>query len=267
MIIRNEWDWNIIGRSISRPFNVSVVDMNSDWVRLLARSIENNVTKSELFNFADRLDDHRNAPLLIGNKHFYTSDYHVHRHPNWTSAIKMQSIQTQGSECTNGENSKDEHGGQGVLNLYTAERNNYNFIFPVLHWQAINGIPLESCIYSEFKAIKLPFVGGVSDGQYGFAMIDTAFHNLTAQRSWHFYDNAIIALATNLTLSIFSIPWTTLTSRLLPIGRITVGLFNSTILTLNDENYSFPFVQNTCEIQVLCLCFLVHIVSACMFIK
>ena len=66
--------------------------------------------------------------------------------------------------------------------------------------------------------IKLPSVGGVSDGQYGLAMMDTASHNLTVKRSWHFYDDAIIALATNLTLTTSTTAWTTLASRLLPTG-------------------------------------------------
>jgi chondroitin AC lyase len=249
MIVGTKWDWNVVGRSISRPFDISTVDMKSDWVRLLARSIESNDTKSELMNFADRLDKQPNAPLLIGNRHFYTSDFQVHRRTNWTFAIKMQSIRTQGSECTNGENSKDENGGQGVLNLYTAERYDYDFIFPLLDWQAINGItvehgiPLEPCKDGDFARKRLAFVGGVSDGQYGLAMMDTASHNLTAKRSWHFYDDAVIALATNLTLRTPTTAWTTLASRLLPSGKITIGFFNSTVVTLNDGNYSFPYVQ------------------------
>jgi hypothetical protein len=72
-------------------------------------------------------------------------------------------------------------------------------------------------------------------------MMDTATHNLTAQRSWHFYDDAIIALATNLTLTTPNIAWTTLASRILNRGQITVGFFNSTIVTLSDGNYSFPY--------------------------
>ena len=96
----------------------------------------------------------------------------------------------------------------------------------------------------EFSLKRLSFVGGVSDGQYGLAMMDTASHNLTAKRSWHFYDDAIIALATNLTLTTPTTAWTTLASRLLPTGQITIGFFNSTIITLTDGNYSFPYVQN-----------------------
>ena len=161
----------------------------------------------------------------------------------------MQSIRTQAPECTNGENIKDEHGGQGVLNIYTTMGGDYHSIFPLLDWQAINGITvehnilLEPCRQSQFSVIKLPFVGGVSDSEYGLAMMDTASHNLTAQRSWHFYDDAIIALATDLTLKTSTTAWTTLGSRALPSGQITVAFFNSTVVTLSDGVYSFSYAD------------------------
>ena len=246
MIIRNEWDWHVIGRSISRASDGNVVGIESGWLRFLAHVIDTPQTQIELLNLADRLENQPNASPLLGNKHFYTSDYQAHRRLNWTSTIKMQSIRTRASECTNGENIKDEHGGQGVLNIYTATGNGYHSIFPLLDWQAINGITvehdiaLEPCRESQFSEIKLPFVGGVSDGQYGLAMMDTASHNLTAQRSWHFYDDAIIALATDLTLRTPTTAWTTLASRQLPSGQITVAFFNSTVVTLTDGLYSFP---------------------------
>ena len=249
MITTNQFDFNVVGRSISRPGDVMTVGINPNWARLLAQVIEKNDTKQDLLNFADRLERLVHAPLLIGNKHFFTSDYQVHRRENWIFTIKMQSIRTQGSECTNGENPKDEHGGQGVLNLYVGDQNDYNSIFPLLDWQAINGItvehgiPLEPCIESGFKTIKLPFVGGVSDGLYGLTMMDTASHNLTVKRSWHFYDEVVIALATNLTVTTPTEVWTTLASRILSTGQLTIGFFNSTMVTLNDGNYTFSNVQ------------------------
>jgi hypothetical protein len=60
----------------------------------------------------------------------------------------------------------------------------------------------------------------------------------------HGYDDAIVAVATNLTLTTMNDAWTTLASRLLPIGRITIGYFNSTIVTRSDGVYSFPYTQN-----------------------
>lgn len=159
-------------------------------------------------------------------------------------------MRTLPTECLLGQNQKDEHGGQGVLNLHKIGTNNYLDIFPIHDWQAINGItvehgiPLEQCIGGGFVIQRMRYVGDVSDGQYGLVYMDTATHNLTAQRSWYFYDNAIIALATNLILTTRTTAWTALASRLLPNGQITIGFFNSTITTLHDGNYSLPYIQN-----------------------
>jgi chondroitin AC lyase len=250
MIIGYAWDWHVAGRGLSTPNQHFSCGFNRDSIRFLAQFIDIDSIRIELNNFADRLDGKPNATSLIGNKHFYTSDFQIHRRVNWAMGIKLQSIRTQPTECINGENQKAEHVGQGTLNLFTTNTNDYNYIFPLLDWHAINGItvevdiPIEPCNHGTFDWKKLTFVGGVSDGHYGLAMMDTATHNLTAQRSWHFYDDAIIALATNLTLTTPTTAWTTLASRLLTMGQISIGFFNSTIVTFSDGNYSFPYIQN-----------------------
>jgi chondroitin AC lyase len=249
MIIGKDWDWHVIGRAVSRPDEEYYVLFYTKFIRIVADLVQSNETKIELLNLADRLDGQSNASLLIGNKHFFVSDYQIHRRAKWTGGIKMQSIRTQPIECINAEDQKAEHSGQGVLNLYTGNAYDYDNIFPILDWQAINGItvehdiPLEPCTHGAFPWKRLSFVGAVSDGQYGLAMMDTASHDLTAQRSWHFYDDAIIGLATNLTLTTQTTAWTTLASRLLLTGQITIGFFNSTVITISDGNYSFPYAQ------------------------
>ena len=250
MIIGYEWDWHAAGRGLSTPNAHFSCGFNRNSIRFLAQFIPDDSIRIALNHFADRLDGKPNATRLIGNKHFYTSDYQVHRRANWSAGIKLQSIRTQPTECINGENQKAEHVGQGTLNLFTTNTNDYDYIFPLLDWQAINGItvehsiPLEPCDHGTFDWKRLSFVGGVSDDQYGLAIMDTATHNLTAQRSWHFYDDAIIALATNLTLTTPTIAWTTLASRVLAVGQISIGFFNSSIVTFSDGNYSFPYHQN-----------------------
>jgi chondroitin AC lyase len=250
MIISNQWDWHSIGRATSRPDDGYIVGFNTSTIRAVAQTISSTDLRNDLNNFADRLDKLPNATPLIGNKHFYTSDYQVHRRQNWTAAIKMKSIRTIPDECGNGENLKGEHTGTGTLNLFTTNTDDYVQVFPLFDWEAINGItvehdiPLIPCPVGPYLQDRLPFVGGVSDGLYGMTMMDTVAHNLTAQRSWHFYDDAIIALATNLTLTTNNIAWTTLASRILKTGQITVAFFNSTIVTLNDGNYSFPYAPN-----------------------
>ena len=73
------------------------------------------------------------------------------------------------------------------MNLFTTDVLDYVYVFPLLDWQAINGITVEHdippilCDDVPHFLIRLPFVGGVSDGLYGLAMMDTATHNLTAK--------------------------------------------------------------------------------------
>ena len=249
MVITDYWDWNVVGRNIANPGNGFPTQLKVNLIRSLAEVVESNETRVQILNFADRLEDKPNTPLLTGNKHFFVSDYHVHRRADWVFTIKMQSNRTTPAECLNGENLKDEHGGQGVLNLYRMKSNDYLDVFPLIDWQAINGItvqhdiPLENCTRGTFPLETTLFVGGVSDGQYGLAMMDTASHDLTARRSWHFYDDGVLAFATNLTLRTSTSTWTTLASRLLRSGQVSIGFLNSTIVTLKDGNYTFPYAQ------------------------
>jgi hypothetical protein len=129
MIMTDEWDFHVIGRFIAEPGNGFAHKFTTNWIRTVAQLIKSNETRTELNNFSDRLDNKINAPPLIGNKHFFVSDYHVHRRANWISTIKMQSWRTLATECLLHENIKDEHAGQGVLNLYRTGFNDYLDIF------------------------------------------------------------------------------------------------------------------------------------------
>ena len=250
------WTWGIIGRIIDRGVHAWYSQLFSpDRLRALAMDITNVSTVEALRNYADRLEHRHEAPPLIGNRHFYTSDFQIHRRANWTAALKMHSVRTTATECDNLENLKGEHIGDGVLNLYTRDAQygsgeEYENIFALLDWQSINGItvekdtPLLPCVNSQFAMLKTKFVGGVSDGKYGAAIMDTATHNLTAKRTWHFYDDFIMALATGIQDDTSALLQTTVVSRLLPPentleGVLTVQWSNRTRMILADGVYSF----------------------------
>ena len=247
MMPNNTFDWHTLGRGISVPNTLGHQDLTTSSMRTLAELIQSQDLKEQLTNFIDRLENKPNVPALIGNRYYFVSDYIVHRRRSWIATIKMQSMRTQPVECILGQNIKDEHGGQGVLNVYKPGTNDYFNIFPIIDWQAINGItvehgiPLGECVRGSFSIKRMMFVGGASDEQYGMTFMDTATYNLTAKRSWHFFDDAIIALATNLTLTTPTTAWTTLASRLLSVGDVTIGFFNSTVVTFRDGNYSIPY--------------------------
>lgn len=253
------WTWGIIGRVIDRGVHVWYTHLFSpDRLRAFASDVANNFTAAALRNYADRIDHRYEASPLVGNRHYYTSDFQVHRRATWTAALKMHSVRTIATECLNGENLKGEHIGDGVLNLYTRDAQygsgeEYENIFALLDWQAINGITVEDDIpllkcHSHFSVRNTTFVGGVSDGNYGSAMMDTATHNLTAKRTWHFYDEFIVALADGIHDHTTALLQTTLVSRLLPpantaAGTLTVQWSNGTRTVLPDGVYSFPSTQ------------------------
>ena len=247
MIMTNVWSWDVYGRFGTDPGQTFQHGFETDWIRSLAQVVKDADLKIGLTNFADRLDLKPGTPQPLGNRDYFASNYQVHRRPNWSAAIKIQTGRMYPSECLLGQNLKHEHTGQGVLNIYRQGYNDYIGGFAVLDWQAINGItvehdiPLLICVGSSYYYHNSRrFVGSVSDGQYGMAVMDTLSNNLTAQRSWHFYDDAIIALATNLSVNVSATPWTTLASRVIPIGQVSIGFFNGTVITLNDGNYTFP---------------------------
>jgi chondroitin AC lyase len=254
------WTWGIIGRVIDRGIPVWYTHLfQSDQLRTLAMDITNASTAAALYHYTDRLEHNHEAPPLVGNRHFYTSDFQVHRRANWTAALKMHSVRTTATECDNFENLKGEHIGDGVLNLYTRDAQygsgeEYENIFALLDWQSINGITVESdtpllpCVKSQFAMLKTAFVGGVSDGNYGAAIMDTATHNMTAKRTWHFYDDFIIALATGIQDNTTALLQTTVVSRLLPPtntveGTLTIQWSNGTRMILVDGIYSFPSTE------------------------
>ncbi|CAF3964299.1 unnamed protein product [Rotaria sordida] len=250
------WTWGILGRVIDRGVHVWYTHLFSpDRLRALAMDVTNTSTAIALRDYADRLEHRHETPPLVGNRHFYTSDFQVHRRANWTIALKMHSVRTIATECLNGENLKGEHIGDGVLNLYTRDAQygngeEYENIFALLDWQAINGITVEADIpllpcHSQFSMRKTTFVGGVSDGNYGAAMMDTATHNLTAKRTWHFYDDFIVALADDIQDNTSALLQTAVVSRLLPpastaAGQLIVQWSNGTKMVLADGVYSFP---------------------------
>lgn len=250
------WTWGIIGRVIDRGVHVWYTHLfPSDQLRQLATEMTDQGTAAALRDYAGRLEHDHLSTALVGNRHFYTSDFQVHRRANWTAALKMHSIRTIATECDNYENLKGEHIGDGVLNLYTRDAQygggeEYENIFALLDWQAINGItveadtPLIHCTSGSLIMRKAAFVGGVSDGSYGAAMMDTATHNLTAQRTWHFYDDHVIALANRIEDNTTALLQTTLASRLLTTGDVlTVQWSNGTRAVLPDGLYTFPYSE------------------------
>jgi chondroitin AC lyase len=247
MSIRSIFDFGVVGRSVARISGYGVTPAPA----MLAAFAPYSDREAELLSYAARVEGGAGATQLVGTRHYYTSDYVVHRRPGWSAALRMHSNRTVASECDNSENLKGEHLADGVLNVYAADDvptagHEYLNIFPLLDWNSINGITVEHSTpvficgpasgYS-FPVIDRTFVGGATDGQFGVAAMDTATHNLTAHRSWMFMDSSIVAVATNIRDPTSADIWTTLASRFLT-GSVSVAFRNGSVATLPDGNYT-----------------------------
>lgn len=132
-----------------------------------------------------------------GNSHFWKSDITVHRRGNFYTSVKMASNRVAGAESCNEENVQGYHLGDGATYFYQSNEE-YTDIFPFWDWKMIPGTttfhddkPLPVLPCSGYR-IASDFVGGVSDGINGIATLAYNRDNLHAQKSWFFFDDAII---------------------------------------------------------------------------
>lgn len=120
---------------------------------------------------------------------------------------------------------KSEHFADGVANIYYTGQE-YKDIFPVWDWQRLPGITCEQKIpllpcRSDFRVRSSNFVGGVSGSMHGAAAMHLLSRNLSALKSWFFFDDVYVAMGTNISCSSGNPIYTSLANRLLD-GTVTV---------------------------------------------
>jgi chondroitin AC lyase len=156
--------------------------------------------QDEFRQFSARLAADPHAPPLVGNRHFWCSDYMVHHRPNWMASVKMFSTRTINAELVNSEGPRSQHLSDGANFLYLTG-DEYLDIFPVWDWTKVPGTTAEQNtleIAGETKSIgiksKCSFVGGVSDGTFGLAAMQLARGKLSARKCWVFLDDCYVCL-------------------------------------------------------------------------
>jgi len=80
-----------------------------------------------------------------GHRHYYASDYTVHRRPDWFTSIKMASTRTKTGENTNGEEllGSRQSDGRFFLSLNGTEYFGHD-VWPALDWARLPGITAQS---------------------------------------------------------------------------------------------------------------------------
>ncbi|KAL0080319.1 polysaccharide lyase family 8 protein [Phycomyces blakesleeanus] len=193
------WDYSTIGRMVSFPVSSQQA---SGGVAINISQITEATTgwphQPALVDIVDRLRTNTtNSPNrgpLLGTRHFYSSDYLVHRTRQAIVTLKMYSKRTTNGECNNSQNPYGFHLSDGAIYTYrTGEE--YVDVFASWDWNLVPGTtvdvgktPLE-CNLTQWTGVE-SFVGGATHGDIGIAVMNYTnpmTHKLSWQKTFVFF--------------------------------------------------------------------------------
>lgn len=133
---------------------------------------------------------------LVGNRHFWRSDYTAHHRENYFVSLRMCSERTNGVETdVNAENLLGYYLPYGLTYLYR-RGDEYVDVFPVWDWGRLPGVtsPEKVPVIKGNFTQQVGFVGGVSDGKYGVSAMELDKEQTTGRKSWFWFDDEFVAL-------------------------------------------------------------------------
>lgn len=180
---------------------------------------------------------------FVAHKHFWRSDYMVDRRAGYYASVKMSSRRVIGSELVNEENLQGFYLGDGALYLYQSG-GEYEDIFPVWDWRKLPGITaaqLGGPLPPPKERIDSDFVGGVSDGHNGAAVLDYRRDGVAAKKSWFFFEGRIVCLGAGIA-SDKEAPVVTSVAQCLQRGDVKMGQQNA-LSTVAVGRKEYPAVE------------------------
>lgn len=173
-----------------------------------AASLNRSLLKMEQLDpeFADVYKNANDYKTLAGNRHFWRSDVQIQRTNEYYFSVKMCSERVIGAESCNSENIQGYYMGDGATFLYR-DQNEYKDIFPYWDWKKIPGTTVQQdndvlpVLTARGYRIESNFVGGVSDGVNGIAVMDYSRNGVKVRKSWFMFDDKIVCLGAGINSS------------------------------------------------------------------
>jgi chondroitin AC lyase len=211
----NYFDVSVISREVARPstsgFNgLAALLQGSTVVSPRQQEIQTAAAKMlqtwgglpiELAGLATNIEQANiTAAWPSGHRHYWMSDYAIHRRDGWFASVKMFSTRTKSGENTNDENLLGSRQSDGRLYLVRDGDTYYTHnVWPALDWTRLPGITVEqngNAANDTYGYGSNRFAGGVSDDRNGIAAMQLAplGSKTTANKSWFFFDDAIVCL-------------------------------------------------------------------------
>jgi chondroitin AC lyase len=212
--------------------------------------------------YSEEYDKALDTKMLSGNKHFWKSDFHVHRRNDFYFSVKMSSQRVVGTESVNSENIQGYYMGDGLA-LLSVNNQAYQNVFPFWDWKKLPGTTIAQDTaklpiikFRDFKTNGV-FVGGVSNGENGIAVMDYDRDGVKAKKSWFMFNDFIVCLGTDIS-SDKSAETTTAINQSFLEGNVVISKAGNIQQKINQQKnvaldwvlhdsigYLFPKNQNT----------------------
>jgi hypothetical protein len=149
------------------------------------------------------------ASAPLGHKHFWESDYTVHRARGYFASLRMFSDRTRPAECIHAEGKTSWHQANGLLWVFL-RGSDYagRDVLPTLDWLRLPGTTVERGKLEPAEGIeawppplgKRAFVGGAFTAERGASAMDleAMVPPLTAKKSWFFFGDEIVCLGSDI---------------------------------------------------------------------
>ncbi|HET8774865.1 MAG TPA: polysaccharide lyase family 8 super-sandwich domain-containing protein [Thermoanaerobaculia bacterium] len=214
------FDVSVVGREVVRPttsgFNgmaalvqaAQIASPRTAEIRSAAAKMLQSwrgATSTELAGAAALVEQGKGvAAWPSGHRHYFASDYTIHRRAGWFASVKMFSTRTKSGEKTNEENLLGSRQSDG--RFYLVLRGDEYFgrnIWPALDWSRLPGTTVEQradAASDVYGYGTRSLAGGTGDGQNGVSAMELAplSSALTAKKSWFFFDDAIVFLTNSI---------------------------------------------------------------------
>lgn len=149
------------------------------------------------------------AAMPSGMAVYNYSDYVIQRRENYFISLKTISDRTLIGETWNNENKRGRHLASGVTWIQTADEYRTNHVLPTLDYHRLPGITVENGlnlgVAYHYQPGLRSFVTATSTGQRGSVAMDfqARLHqndsDLSAQKSWFFFADAMVSLGSGIT--------------------------------------------------------------------
>ena len=231
VVWKDKYDISACGRQLFPDAQTEKAHMLSEILKMF--SVADSVNKEQYLSALHDFD---------GNIHFWRSDMTIHRRAGFYSSVKMASNRVAGAESCNSENIQGYHLGDGATYFYQSG-DEYTDIFPFWDWKKIPGtttlqdssnLPI---LNASGYRIKSDFVGGVSDGLNGIAVLQYHRDSLRAVKSWFFFDAAIICLGAGIKTNLDKVVTTSVNQSFLKSDVLMSQNGKSVVLNVGIHEY------------------------------